>query len=119
MSVLDLLQFKVLEHPLTSWGVFLLVFLAAFTVMLWLRNKAIARVTARNNNHIPSGWDTILEDVISNTRIYALIALALYLASLTLDLNDSDHHGHAGAVRGVGQPVDHPGGQPRGQAASG
>lgn len=90
MSVMQTLQMKILQQTLATWGLFLLIFLLSFSITLFLRNKAINRVTvraaARNNN----GWDSILVDVISQTRTYALFALALYLASLVLFLGAND-----------------------------
>ena len=69
----------ILNNPLYNWLVALLLFVASLAFLLLLRNKILTRL-ARTSHLMRIGFSDISLDLIQNTQIFFLFALALYMA---------------------------------------
>ena len=77
----------ILQNTLYNWLVALLVFVAGLGVLLLLRNRILTRL-ARLAHIRRIGVSDIALDLLSNTHLFFLIGIALYIATIPLELSD-------------------------------
>lgn len=82
------LHYQFLNNTVINWLVAVVAFVVILSVLLFLRNKALNVITARAQG-TASHLDNVFVEVMSQTRLYAMLALAIYMASLILVLPDN------------------------------
>ena len=76
-----------LQNSLYNWLVALVVFVASLGILLLLRNKILTRL-ARLAHIRRIGVSDIALDLLSNTHLFFLFGIALYMATIPLELSD-------------------------------
>lgn len=79
------LDTQVFGNPLYNWLIALAVFLVLLSVLLFLKNTTLRRGRARAEQS-PSRFNNIVIEIAAQTHLYAILAMAVWLASLVLNL---------------------------------
>lgn len=83
--IMQFLNYQILGNTLLDWIIAIGIFLILVAVLIFIKDKAVARIQSRVING--TGWNEIFVEVIGQTRLYAIIALSAWLASLVLTLS--------------------------------
>lgn len=83
---MQVLSLQFIGNTLLNWIVAAVIFILAFSFVVILKNKALMRMKQTPAQHVPRVNDIVF-DLISQTHLYAIFGLALYLASLVLNLS--------------------------------
>lgn len=85
---MDILQREFMGNPLLNWLIAVLAFLVTLVVLLFLRGSALRRVR-QSAGATQNQVDDVFVDVLGHTRLYAMLALGVYLGSLVLVLPEN------------------------------
>ena len=80
------LYFEYFGNPLLNWLIALLTFLLVFLILFFVRGSMLNRLRARAASSSTDTDDVFIE-VLSKTRLFGILALAVYLSSLVLVLS--------------------------------
>jgi len=80
-------SWTILQNSLYNWLIALVIFVVSLAFLLVLRGKILTRL-ARTAHLRRIGLSDIALDLIHNTRLYFLFAVALYIGSIPLELGE-------------------------------
>jgi small-conductance mechanosensitive channel len=83
-GIMQFLNFLVLGNPLLNWTIAIGIFTILAGVLIFVKDQAIIRIGTRAIRG--TGWSEIFVDVLGQTRMYAILVLSAWLASLVLNL---------------------------------
>lgn len=83
---MEFLYFEYFGNPLLNWLIALLTFLLIFLILLFVRGSVLNRLRERAAV-TPNTTDDLVVEVLGKTRLFGILALAVYLSSLVLVLS--------------------------------